>query len=102
LLAKTEAGEDPALTAGYPATWASRVRLTLSDGSVLEETVEQPKGMPANPLSEDELIAKFHDLADPVIGPRAASELVTAVKQLTADKPVANLVAPLSPRGLLI
>lgn len=95
LLTQTRASEDPALTARYPAVWPSRVQVTLSDGTRLEAMVEQPKGMPANPLSDAEVVAKFHDLADPVVGAHTAARLVDAVNHLTDDRPVTDLVLPL-------
>ena len=98
LLARTSASENPERTAAYPAVWASRVRVTLADGTVLEETVEHPKGMPANPLTDDEVAAKFHDLADPVIGHHAAARLVEEVYRLPDDSPVVDLILPLIQR----
>lgn len=98
LLSRTSASENPERTARYPAVWASHVRVTLSDGTVLEETVEHPKGMPANPLTDDEVAAKFHDLADPVVGHHTAARLVEEVNRLPDDPPVVDLILPLVQR----
>lgn len=40
-------------------THQSRVRVTTTDGKVFEQTVLDPKGSPANPISQDELKDKF-------------------------------------------
>ncbi|MDI3339483.1 MAG: MmgE/PrpD family protein [Sphaerobacter sp.] len=98
LLRRTSAGENPAHTAGYPAVWPARVRVLLTDGALLEETVEHPKGMPANPLTDAELIAKFHDLVDPVLGHHTAARLVEEVGRLEDDPPVGDLLLPLLQR----
>lgn len=102
LLERTTARAADALTAAYPATWPSRVRVTLADGNVLEETVEQPKGMPANPMTEAEVAAKFHDLVDPVVGTDTAARLIEAVGRLTEGEPATELIGPLARHGLLI
>jgi 2-methylcitrate dehydratase PrpD len=41
---------------------AARVAITLKGGRRLSGANEYPKGDPENPLSEQELIAKFKDL----------------------------------------
>ncbi|HET9015793.1 MAG TPA: MmgE/PrpD family protein [Thermomicrobiaceae bacterium] len=96
LLGTTTARADEALTAGYPATWASRVRVSLAEGTTLEETVGQPKGMPANPLTDDEVAAKYHDLAGPVVGAAAARQLEQAVGRLADGAPLSELTRPLA------
>jgi 2-methylcitrate dehydratase PrpD len=55
------------------------VRMWLKDGSQFEITVGHVPGGPSNPLSEQELNAKLHQLASPVIGERLAGELKTAL-----------------------
>ena len=59
LAARTTAISDPAIepTAIEPA----RVRLKLKDGRSIERSAETIKGSPQEPLSEADLLAKFHD-----------------------------------------
>lgn len=66
---------DPALTAGFPSQRAARVRLTLDDGRSFEQFAPYRRGDPEAPLSDQELDAKFEELATPVIGPDAAQAL---------------------------
>lgn len=44
------------------------VRIRLRDGRELEQAIQHNKGTPANPMSDDELSAKFVDLASIVLG----------------------------------
>lgn len=53
---------DPELSAAYPRTWGARVAVTTTDGRTLIGAVDHPKGDPENPLTQDEVIAKFADL----------------------------------------
>lgn len=65
----------PELADAYPRRRAARLRLELRDGHVLEH--EQPtwKGDSENPLTDDELDAKFHDLVEPLLGQAGAVDL---------------------------
>ncbi len=57
LAAKTRVVDDPSIepTAIEPA----RIKVTLNDGTVVEVKSDTIKGSPQEPMSEDELIAKF-------------------------------------------
>jgi len=68
LIARTDVIEDCDLTAMFPDRWACRVRLDLRDGRSLESQVDVPKGEPSNPMTAEDISAKFHHLADPILG----------------------------------
>ena len=65
LAARTRVIDDPGLD---PAAQTARVKVTLNDGSTVEVTSETMKGSPEDPMSEDELLAKFHGCLDFGIG----------------------------------
>jgi 2-methylcitrate dehydratase PrpD len=54
---------------------AAAVELVLTDGSRLTSEVLHNKGTPAKPMSDDEIEAKFTELAATRIGPDAAHRL---------------------------
>ncbi|MFC4001621.1 MmgE/PrpD family protein [Prauserella oleivorans] len=66
----------------YPKARPATVTLTLRDGRTVTETVEQPYGEPANPMSDESLAGKFHALVDPLLGAQASAGLVDAVWRL--------------------
>jgi 2-methylcitrate dehydratase PrpD len=47
---------------------AASVTIRTRDGRVVSHTTDHNKGTPGNPLSDDELSAKFVDLAAPALG----------------------------------
>ena len=51
------------IEAGYPAEWATRLRIILADETSLETTIRNPKGDPENALSRSQLETKFRQLA---------------------------------------
>ena len=63
---KVECVEDPQLDKDFPKKWPATVAITKTDGKTFSTSIEYPKGDPENPLSWDELIAKFQNLTVPV------------------------------------
>ena len=51
----------------FPAKQPSRVRIRTKDGREVEEYLEFPKGDPREPMTEEDLDAKFNGLAAPVL-----------------------------------
>ena len=65
--------------------WA-QVTLVTTDGRALTDTPRTPRGGPDAPLSDAEILTKFHAFADPVIGaPRAARLADLALRFDTLD-----------------
>ncbi len=62
LMSKVELVKDPSVEATFPKEWPARVSITLGDGRTIEKFVRYPKGDPENPLSWEELAAKFDGL----------------------------------------
>ena len=69
------------------------IAITFADGSVLRDEVAVPKGNPPDPLSMDEVLAKFHrcaaasldtDRAAAIAGICARLDQIADVRELTA------------------
>ena len=75
----------PKLTAGYPAGIPNRVTVTLDDGRKLVAEVAFPPGHDRNPLTDEQLAVKFHELVDPVLGRHRASQILDRVSRLEHD-----------------
>lgn len=54
----------------------------LRDGREVRSEVQAATGTPANPMTDDELHIKFHDLVDGMIGQDAAGRLAEAIDRL--------------------
>ncbi len=92
MLANTEIIADAELNKLYPDKFPARVTITLKDGKSFQETVLFPKGDPQDPLSADEIAAKYRDNAGARLGAARANELLQAIYAL----PEANNVGRLS------
>lgn len=85
LVKRTTVVEDPKLSAEYPSAIPNRVRVTLTDGRVLESTVRHPPGHDKNPLNDAQLRQKFDGLIVPVLGAGRAWEIWERVSRLESD-----------------
>ena len=100
LAAKVRAVDDPAIdpTAIEPA----RVTVTLNDGRVIEVKSDTVKGSPREPMSEDELLAKFRGCLEYGLGAKRADadKLAAAIMSLeNATDAGAAIVGAFPPAG---
>jgi 2-methylcitrate dehydratase PrpD len=72
---------------------AAVVTITLTDGRRLTREVMHNKGTPAKPMTDDEIEAKFFELAVPVIGAEAAREVTTKCWRLEELDDVGQIAA---------
>lgn len=80
----------PDLANAYPARRPARVTVTLRDGAVLERFQPTRKGDPDLPLLDDELSAKFHELAGPAMAgdPAPLLQALWTGRELPSDVPL--------------
>jgi 2-methylcitrate dehydratase PrpD len=80
--------------ADYPT---AHVRIGLRDGRTLSQTTGVVRGDAANPVSSEEVVAKFLSLASGPLGDGRAREVLEAVETVDALKDVRDLTALLAP-----
>jgi 2-methylcitrate dehydratase PrpD len=79
----------------WPEAFPGGVRITKRDGSVLEADFPHQLGGPANPMSRDQLLAKFRDNASLALGDADLEALETSLLGLEDVTDVAAALAPL-------
>jgi 2-methylcitrate dehydratase PrpD len=79
LMTKVEMVKDPRIEETFPQEWPARVTIELDSGQRHEKFVRYPKGDPENPLSWDEMAAKFRALAGAVLTPERCDEIIAAI-----------------------
>ena len=82
----------PEFDVKYPAIWPCDMKITTTDGRLLEASLEFAKGDPENRLSYDEMCAKFRSLAVSVFDDAEMDAIIGAVDNLAAGG-VAPVVA---------
>ena len=75
---------DPVFDATYAWKQGARVRITLTDGRVLERTVHGQKGSMHDPLSDEEIERKFRALAEGRLDP-AIPEAVRSLPDCSVE-----------------
>ncbi|MDQ3274634.1 MAG: MmgE/PrpD family protein, partial [Actinomycetota bacterium] len=69
------------------------------DGESISRRVEHARGTPENPLDDDALVEKFHDLLGPVLGPAQARELEDRVWEVDSAPDLGALLSASVPNG---
>lgn len=96
LLRRVHLVRDPELSARFPAEWPARVTIELRDGRKLGAEVRYPKGDPENPLTWEELEAKFRDLAGAVLSGGTVDTVLAKVRHLESTKSIAEVTQALA------
>lgn len=78
LMELTRVTADPDFTSEYPRTRGARVAVTAG-GQTRVATTEQPYGEPANPMTDQDIEAKFARFTQPLIGAQRVSSLIDLV-----------------------
>lgn len=90
MLGRVELREHPEWEIGR---WRDQpVTIDLVDGTVLSASVAAPRGSPSNPLSQDEIVAKYIDCAARALGRDRALTSVSTVQNIETASSVRALV----------
>jgi 2-methylcitrate dehydratase PrpD len=79
LMNKAVLVKDARIEETFPKEWPARVAIEMNDGQRLEKFIRYPKGDPENPLTWDEMTAKFRTLAGAVISTERCDEILEAI-----------------------
>lgn len=82
LVAKINVHRDAELTARYPRGIPNRITVTLPDGRQFTAENEFPRGHAENPMTDDEVTAKFRRMADGVLDPAAQDRVLDLCRHL--------------------
>ena len=86
---------DPAID--YPRQFVGHVRIRLSDGRLVEERQDHPRGGPAFPMAPEELEAKFRGNAGLVAPGARVERIIRHVTGMAAEERLTALMELLSP-----
>ena len=92
LAAKVTWELDPEAERVYPEYYPSTVVATLNDGREVTAHVDYPKGDPENPVSMDEIIAKFNMMTEKFMDQGKRDTFVAKVKKLEAIADIDEVV----------
>jgi 2-methylcitrate dehydratase PrpD len=81
----------------YPRQFVGDVEIALTDGRVVRERQDRPRGGPDRPLTRADLEAKFRGNAAVALSPARVEEVIRGVSALATGAPLAPLLAALTP-----
>jgi 2-methylcitrate dehydratase PrpD len=100
LAEKVEVRPDPGISArGAKYRHSVRVEVMLNDGSLLERSVETPRGSDPNFASETQIVAKFEKLAAHALKRSQTAQLRDAVLGMEKLRDAARLAQWMTPKG---
>ncbi len=82
LMLRVTCVQDQEIEKDFPRKWPAKVTIISRDGREVSAALEHPKGDPENPLSWDEIIAKFNSLAGAVLSSHGCLQLVQSTRDL--------------------
>jgi 2-methylcitrate dehydratase PrpD len=91
---KIELVEDP--TAVGPRRFACRMTIHCTDGREVSDSLAAPKGGYRNPLSEDELKAKFYRLGESALSKDKLDRVVEGVEGIEHIGDISSVLAPVT------
>jgi 2-methylcitrate dehydratase len=82
LIDKTKIVEDDELNKGYPKGIPNDITITCTDGTKVNKRVDFPRGHAGNPMTDDEVVAKFKRMAGGVISDQTADRILETAWKL--------------------
>lgn len=96
VVAKTKVIADPEFDKLYPQDGIpNRVKVTTVDGKQYESTVSAPKGHALNPMTDDEVVAKYRRMAEPMLRQVQVEEVIERTMALEDDHDITGLLTTL-------
>ncbi len=92
LLDRIKIVETPECNAGYPAGIPNHLIVRMQDGRTLRKRVDYPRGHAGNPMTDDEVVAKFRTQAAGVVSDATADRIVNVCMDLDRVRNIAELV----------
>lgn len=96
VVAKTKVVADAEFDKLYPQDGIpNRITVVTKDGKTYESTVSAPSGHALNPMSDDEVVAKYRRMADPMLRKLQVEEVIERTMALENEHDITGLLTTL-------
>lgn len=93
LAGKVQIEVKPELDTSYRGRWVGDIAVRYQDGTSESVFVDNPTGTAENPMPQEDLDAKFHELTVSVIGAERSEALLSAITTEDLDTPASEFAA---------
>jgi 2-methylcitrate dehydratase len=93
LMARIELTTDPELTAAFPESFGTAIKVTMRSGEIFESICRTPPGHPRNPLSDAQIEDKFRRLSAGLLDAGAANRAIAAIWDLDRCEDIGAFMA---------
>jgi 2-methylcitrate dehydratase len=83
--------EDAEMNRGYPKGIPNDITITLADGGRHNKRVDFPRGHAGNPMTDNEVVAKFRRMAEGVVTAKTADRILDQAWNLDKSTEVTSL-----------
>ncbi|MFC9760351.1 MmgE/PrpD family protein [Rhodococcus jostii] len=83
----------PELDTAYPGRWVGDITVTYTDGTTEHLFIDNPTGTAENPMSQDDLDAKFRDVTSASLGTARGNTLLHAIQHGDPNQPASDFAA---------
>ena len=80
----------------YPKAFSGDLAITLKDGTVLHESEQINRGHESRPLTNTEVVAKFSDCADPILGAQRAESIRSTITDAPLERTASEIIGEFS------
>ncbi len=92
LMARIKCSEDPELTRSFHTIVPAVLEIRTKKGDIYTSRVDVNRGHPKNPMTDEELQAKFRRLASKLMAERQIRQVIDAVYNIEAESDACNLM----------
>ncbi|HEX4155504.1 MAG TPA: MmgE/PrpD family protein [Acidobacteriaceae bacterium] len=82
---------DAEMTKNFPEHWDCDVTITMKNGTVYTKHIDLPKGQPGNPMTDQEINAKFSNMAEKLMPKSQIDQIIKMVYNLDKVQDVNSL-----------
>lgn len=96
LMAKVTVATDPELEKLHPHALPAHLDIRTKKGERFSQRVDHPKGDPLNPLTDEEIEAKFRSLASPLMGEHRITRIIQMANDIEEVDDIGELMDALA------
>lgn len=80
----------------YPKAFSGDLAIALKDGTILHESEQINRGHESRPLTNAEVVTKFADCADPILGAQRAESIRSTITDASLDRAASEIIGAFS------